>query len=453
MLELIRQFRWRDLIDIGIITFLIYRSLQIVRGSRAMQMIMGLAVILGRLCLVARSWAVHAQLDSRQLSWLDHSGYHRHFQSDIRRALTQVGSAPLFVTAERMIQRHEDIIEEIAQAAMSLAAKHVGALIVLQREVGLNEYMEIGTRLDARVSRELVESVFLPHSPIHDGALVIQKGRVTAVRCLLPLSTNPNLRKTWGTRHRAALGVTEETDAVAVVISEQESTVALVVGGNVTENIDGGQAAIGVARLGQIMKRLWEKIVSLAGSNFGLKALALIIAVGLWLAGHRDTERAIEVAVEFRNLPSDLMVMDNRVDYVVLRLMGPRTLVSTLDADDLKLALDLNGAKSGASSYTSGRRFQCAARRRRRQNHAPGDSSATGASGQTHPAGDGAALRQTGRRLPSHANGGAAGERFGARTGGRCAASRGSRDPAARCRRKPKRNQTSTFGCRTITSR
>jgi DNA integrity scanning protein DisA with diadenylate cyclase activity len=99
--------------------------------------------------------------------------------------------------------------------------------------------MEIGTRLDARVSRELIISVFLPHSPIHDGALVIQKGRVTAVRCLLPLSTNPNLRNTWGTRHRAALGVTEETDAVAVVISEQEGTASLVVGGNVTENIDG----------------------------------------------------------------------------------------------------------------------------------------------------------------------------------------------------------------------
>lgn len=100
------------------------------------------------------------------------------------------------------------------------------------------------------------------------------------------------------------------------------------------------------------MKQLWEKVVSLAGSNLGLKALALIIAVGLWLAGHRDTERAIEVAVEFRNLPADLMVMDNRVDYVVLRLMGPRTLVSTLDADNLKLSLDLNSAKPGTSSYT-----------------------------------------------------------------------------------------------------
>ena len=135
------------------------------------------------------------------------------------------------------------------QAAVALAQKKVGGLIVLQREVGLNEYMEIGTRLDARVSRELVESVFLPHSPIHDGALVIQKGRVAAVRCLLPLSTNPNLRKTWGTRHRAAIGVTEETDAVAVVISEQEGTIALVVGGNVTENIDGARLRVALRDL------------------------------------------------------------------------------------------------------------------------------------------------------------------------------------------------------------
>jgi YbbR domain-containing protein len=99
------------------------------------------------------------------------------------------------------------------------------------------------------------------------------------------------------------------------------------------------------------MKQLWERIVALAGSNFGLKALALTIAVGLWLAGHRDIERSIEVPVEFRNIPSDLMVMDNRVDFVVLRVTGPRTLVSTIDADELKLLLDVNTAKPGTVSY------------------------------------------------------------------------------------------------------
>jgi uncharacterized protein (TIGR00159 family) len=239
MLELIPQIRWQDVVDIGIITFLVYRALQIVRGSRAMQMIMGLAVILvvyassRALGLFTLNWILDNFLASIILVIIVI------FQSDIRRALTQVGSAPLFGSADRMVQKREDIIGEVVQASVALAEQHVGGLIVIEREVRLNEYMEIGTRLDARVSRELVQSVFLPHSPIHDGALVIQKGRVTAVRCLLPLSTNPNLRKTWGTRHRAALGVTEESDAVAIVISEQEGTVALVVGGNVTENIDG----------------------------------------------------------------------------------------------------------------------------------------------------------------------------------------------------------------------
>jgi YbbR domain-containing protein len=99
------------------------------------------------------------------------------------------------------------------------------------------------------------------------------------------------------------------------------------------------------------MKYLWERIVALAGSNLGLKILAVVIAVGLWVAGHRDVERAVEVPVEFRNIPSDLMVVDNRVDYVVLRLTGPRTLVSTMDAEDLKLGLDLNGTRPGAVSY------------------------------------------------------------------------------------------------------
>ena len=240
MWEMIGQFRWQDGVDIGIITFLVYRLLQILRGSRAIQMILGLAVILlayassRALGLFTLSWIIDNFLGSIILVIIVI------FQSDIRRALTQVGTAPLFGAGERMIQRREDMIEEVSQAAANLAGKRVGALIVLEREVGLNEYMEIGTRLDARVSHELMESVFQPHSPIHDGALVIQKRRVTAVRCLLPLSTNPRLRKSWGTRHRAAIGVTEETDAVAIVVSEQEGTASLVVGGSVRENMDSG---------------------------------------------------------------------------------------------------------------------------------------------------------------------------------------------------------------------
>lgn len=240
MIEMIGQLRWQDGLDIGIITFLIYRLLQMLRGSRAMQMIIGLTIL-------SMAYVVSRALGLFTLNWILDNFLASLiliiiviFQSDIRRALTQVGAAPLF-SAERAAQRHEDVIEEVSQAVVKLASRRIGALIVFQREVGLNEFMEIGTRLDARVSQELVESVFLPSSPIHDGALVIQRGRVTAVRCVLPLSANPSLRTTMGTRHRAAIGVTEETDAVAVVVSEQEGSIALVVGGNVTEKIDGAR--------------------------------------------------------------------------------------------------------------------------------------------------------------------------------------------------------------------
>jgi uncharacterized protein (TIGR00159 family) len=132
-------------------------------------------------------------------------------------------------------------LEEITKAVVALAGNRIGGLIVLDRDVGLNEYIEVGTRLDARVSKELIESVFIPHSPMHDGALVIQKGRAAAARCFLPLSVDPNLSKALGTRHRAAIGLTEETDAVAIVVSEEQGKISLVVGGKVIQDLDGSQ--------------------------------------------------------------------------------------------------------------------------------------------------------------------------------------------------------------------
>jgi uncharacterized protein (TIGR00159 family) len=161
------------------------------------------------------------------------------FQSDIRRALAQVGAAHLFASSERSEQAR--VFEEISEAVASLAARRVGALIVLEREVGLNDYIEVGTHLDASATRELVESVFLPHSPIHDGALVIQKGRVAAVRCFLPLSEEPTLSRNLGTRHRAAIGITEQTDAVAVVVSEEHGRLSLVVRGKIDPVADKAQ--------------------------------------------------------------------------------------------------------------------------------------------------------------------------------------------------------------------
>ncbi len=237
MLELLYSLRVQDAIDILLIAFVIYRIIDLIRGTRAVQMLAGLAVVFLTYLssqyfeLYTLNWILDNFLSSILLVIVVI------FQDDIRRALTQVGTRPFLGGEPRILQ--EDL-EEIVRAAVALAGKRIGALIVLQREVGLNQYVEGGTRLDARVSRELIGSIFLPTSPIHDGALIIHHGRIIAAGCFLPLTANPHVSKTLGTRHRAAIGLTEETDALVVVISEEEGAISMVREGRISRGIDAG---------------------------------------------------------------------------------------------------------------------------------------------------------------------------------------------------------------------
>jgi uncharacterized protein (TIGR00159 family) len=235
MFELLSNFRLRDAIDIGIIAFFIYRIIDLIRGTRAVQMLIGLVVVFLAFLssqyfdLYALNWILDNFLGSILLVIVVI------FQDDIRRALTQVGTRPFFGVESGL---HGQDLEEIVRAAVSLASKRIGALLVLQRDVGLNDFVEVGTRLDARVSKELITSIFQPLSPIHDGALIIHKGRIIAAGCFLPLTTNPHVSKTLGTRHRAGIGLTEETDAVVIVISEEEGAISMVRDGRITRDVD-----------------------------------------------------------------------------------------------------------------------------------------------------------------------------------------------------------------------
>jgi diadenylate cyclase len=235
MFELLSNFRLRDAIDIGIIAFFIYRIIDLIRGTRAVQMLIGLVVVFVAFLsskyfdLYALNWILDNFLGSILLVIVVI------FQDDIRRALTQVGTRPFFGVESGL---HGQDLEEIVRAAELLASKRIGALIVLQRDVGLNDFVEVGTRLDARVSKELITSIFQPLSPIHDGALIIHKGRIIAAGCFLPLTTNPHVSKTLGTRHRAGIGLTEETDALVIVISEEEGAISMVRDGRITRGVD-----------------------------------------------------------------------------------------------------------------------------------------------------------------------------------------------------------------------
>ncbi len=246
MLDVLSNFRIADAIDIAVIAFVIYRIIDLIRGTRAVQMLLGLVVVFLTFLssqyfdLYTLNWVLDNFLSSVLLVIVVI------FQDDIRRALTQFGSRPFF-GREAGIPGQD--LEEIVRAAVALASKRIGALVAFQREVGLNEFVEVGTRLDARVSKELILSIFQPPSPIHDGAVIIHRGRIIAAGCFLPLTTNPHVSKTLGTRHRAAIGLTEETDAIVVVISEEEGAISMVREGRITRDVDAGTLRATLQRL------------------------------------------------------------------------------------------------------------------------------------------------------------------------------------------------------------
>lgn len=225
-----------DILDIAIVAFIIYRIFLLIKGTRAVQMLLGLAVVLGVYVAsqVAGLYTLHWFLDNFLSSII--LVIVVIFQSDIRRALMHVGRNPFF--AGLSTQEELQAIDEIVQASVNLANRRVGALIVLERETGLKDLLEVGTDIDAKVSSDLLTAIFLPHSPIHDGALIIQQGRMQRAGCFLPLSRNPDISKTLGTRHRAAIGLTELVDAVAIVVSEETGKISVVVGGRITRDLD-----------------------------------------------------------------------------------------------------------------------------------------------------------------------------------------------------------------------
>ena len=229
------NFHWNDLVDILLMAFAVYWLLLLIRGTRAAQMVLGLLILV----LV---WLLSRQRDLRVTGFIL-DGFAPVlalilvviFQADIRRALTRVGRG-LFTGAPR---QEAQAVEEVVRASQSLAQRRVGALMVIEREVGLDEYLELGTRIDSELSRELLVALFLPYSPLHDGAVVVREGRIAAAGCILPLALQSNLPSTLGTRHRAALGITDETDSIAVAVSEETGRISLVCGDELRDDLDG----------------------------------------------------------------------------------------------------------------------------------------------------------------------------------------------------------------------
>jgi diadenylate cyclase len=231
MVDIIKFLRWQDIVDILLVSFIIYRTILLIRGTRAAQMLIGIAVLIviyfgaRELELLTLYWLLRTLLSSIFLIIIIV------FQGDIRRALTQVGKTPFYKTYDDALQ---NTIQVVVASARYLSRRRIGGLIVIERETGLRDYIESGHKLDANLTTELLVSLFLPSSPLHDGGVIIHDNRIQTAGCLLPLTKNPYINKRYGTRHRAAIGLSEETDAVIVVISEETQEISLVQHGSIT---------------------------------------------------------------------------------------------------------------------------------------------------------------------------------------------------------------------------
>lgn len=230
MFEFVELVRWQDILDILVVAFVIHQLISIIRGTRSVQMLLGIVVLTivyfmaSVLDLATLMWLLRTFLSSILLIIIIV------FQQDIRRALTQVGKSPFQKTTDVI----EKDIEEVISAVFYLSKRRIGALIILERDTGLGDYVESGFDLDANLNKELLISIFMPVSPLHDGGVIISKRRIQTAGCILPLTQNPYISKRFGTRHRAAIGLSEETDAIVLVVSEETRNVSLVQHGALT---------------------------------------------------------------------------------------------------------------------------------------------------------------------------------------------------------------------------
>jgi diadenylate cyclase len=225
---------WFTVLDILLVAVIIYEVLAMIRGTRAAPMLAGLAAVAAAFYmarigqLVTLNWLVSHLLPYVVFALIVV------FQSEIRHVLSDVGRRVSFL---RGSSTDGDAYDDIVLAANLFSQHQTGALMVIEREIGLRTYIESGVAMDARLSYDLLATIFRPSAPLHDGAVIIQKNRLAAAACFLPLSMNPVLSTQMGTRHRAGIGITEETDAIAVIVSEETGAISMAVGGRIERDL------------------------------------------------------------------------------------------------------------------------------------------------------------------------------------------------------------------------
>lgn len=349
------NFPWSNLVDIGIMTFIVYQAYIRFRGTRAMRVLVGVAILaVGGLFaqaagLFLTSWLLGG-IGAAALIFMIVI-----FQGEIRQMLEQVNPRlPMTILLRRLPQEG---LSTIVDTLFTLASKRCGALVVFERHDFLEPLLRSpGTVIDAQVSPELIENLFTPPTPLHDGALYIRGGRIYRAGCILPLSDNRLLASFYGTRHRAALGISEQSDALAVVVSEERGTVSMVEKGTL-EIADTPTKLLTwlterLSAPSEKPHRRWLR-AELLTANWRPKLASLAVVCILWfvLVGRQDTEVGFSVPVVYTNVPKELTIQDQRVQEVYVRVRGSQEMLNFLDPGRLRVAIDLKDARAGSQRY------------------------------------------------------------------------------------------------------
>jgi diadenylate cyclase len=246
---------WKPIVEILILWFMIYHIMLFFEGTRAIQVLRGIVILLLAFFLFQR-------LDLKILDWLLTKLFGISviailiiFHPEIRQGLARLGQRHFFGTALRE-EELEHMLQEICKAAENISKNKIGALIAIERQVPLTAYIETGVMIDGRVSSDLIEAIFTPNNPLHDGALIIQDGRIITAGCLFPLTQDKDLSRIFGTRHRAALGLSEETDAIIIIVSEERQDISLVYRGKLYKGVSREEL---ISRIKEVMKLSKDK--------------------------------------------------------------------------------------------------------------------------------------------------------------------------------------------------
>ena len=351
LLDFIPAPAWRDLVDILFLTIVVYQLYVWFRESRALRVIIGL-VVLGGIYSIAKLWGLFLTTWVFQILWqvllillliL--------FQTEIRQVLEKV--SPLRYLRSRRRAFKKIFSKELSQLLFELAADRTGALIVLTRNDNPDEFIHAGQAIMALPDPALIKSIFNRYAPAHDGAVIITQERITQMGCILPLSEDENLPEKYGTRHRAALGLSEVTDAVCMVVSEERSEVATVVEGKIvtwqdpTTLANNLREVVGGPEMRVSTLKDFFKGAVVDNWRTKLSALALVTVAWLVLASQQEADVTITVPVQHLSIPSQLVIGQGSTPTVDLTLSGRRNTIRTLKDQDVQVRVDVNDINTG----------------------------------------------------------------------------------------------------------